>query len=76
MYDEAEVQKIKAEFDLSVEDVEGDHPDVETGYEIDLAASIARLTEGVTEESRLEFLRREFGYVPFAYSGVFEEPEW
>lgn len=68
MYDETKVAELQREFAIAIADVEADMPDVECGFEVDLAMGVVGIV-GADAESAREFYRRELGFVP-TWAGV------
>ena len=69
MYNEVEVQDLQREFQVAIGDVEADMPDVEAGFEVDLAQGVCGCSQA-SEDSIKEFCRREFGYLPYWCPGA------
>lgn len=67
MYDEAKVQQLKVDLESAVEDVKYENEDLEDDCAFDLSVSLAAMAD---HEDAVEFLRREWGYVPASYYGV------
>lgn len=63
MYDEDGVKRLQDELQNAIADVLGDNPEIEGGFEFDLAEGVA-LCSDETRETVAEFYRREFGFGP------------
>lgn len=73
MYSEDKVTYLQDQLRIAIEEVSAENPEIEGGFEADLAVGIA-LTDECTTEDAIEFFRREIGWVPTDYARIARVP--